>query len=427
MAKGSARAQAKPAKPRPRSRAKAKPKAKPAKPSKRAGRTTPPPKRKSKRARPDKRAGTLKRARKAPKPAPRETRAAPDRPLVVLGSSPTSTVVQILDAEDPVAALRDYLASIPGPVTSDQGQVALGAAQLALLPMTHEHRGGPEVMELLDLVLARWTDFPDRTGFHAQELLRNAFAAVGEDRARITELAALVPIDASPELRYVVAAAFAIAGQRDAMLRAVEAALAVGATTGQFIRDPDFAEFSDDPELRALLSRTTAPAIPVDTAPHLAPIRAALESVIETLGQLGDPATVPPPADLDAIRAAEQVARIQLPNEYRALLATTDGPRLWEYRFLGTADYHGATELANEARSYFETAGRYGPAGIDDCVPLANCGQPNDWLLYDPHGRIRGGKPGIVMMQNADEQAFDGLVSALEHLETVARDVLETN
>jgi hypothetical protein len=433
MAKGSARARAKPAKPRPRSRAKpakARPaKAKPAKPkpSKRAGRIKPAPKRGSKRARPDKRAGTLKRARK---PAPRETRAAPaapDGPFAMLGSSPTNTVVQILDAEQPVAALRDYLAAIPGPVTADQGQVALGAAQLALLPMTHEHRGGPEVMELLDLVLERWTDFPDRTGFHAQELLRNAFAAVGDDRARITQLAALVPIDASPELRYTVAAAFAIAGQRDAMLRAVEAALAVGASTGQFIRDPDFAEYSDDPELRALLSRATAPSIPVDTAPYVAPIRAALESVIETLGQLGDPPTIPSAADLDAIRAAEQVARIQLPNEYRALLAITDGPRLWEYRFLGTADYHGATELASEARSYFETAGRYGPAGIDDCVPLANCGQPNDWLLYDPHGRIRGGKPGIVMMQNADEQAFDGLVSALEHLETVARDVLETN
>jgi hypothetical protein len=441
MAKGPARARAKPSKPRPASKKAAK-RTKKARPDTRAGTSKrarkvtakKPAVKRARKAKPDRRAGTLKRARKAPAgkrttdKLAADASAAPDRPIpIALGSSPTSTVVQILDAENPVSALRDYLGTIPGPVTSDQGQVALGAAQLALLPMTHEHRGGPEVMELLDLVLERWADFPDRTGFHAQELLRNAFAAVGNDRERIAQLAALVPIDASPELRYNVAAAFAAAGQRDAMLRAVESALAVGASTAQFIRDPDFAEYTDDPEMRALLSRATAPAIPVDTAPHVGSVRAALDSVSTTLGELGDPPTMPDGASLDAIRTAEQHAKIQLPNEYRALLTITDGPQLWEYRFLGTADYHGATELANQARSYFETAGRYGPTGIDDCVPLANCGQPNDWLLYDPHGRIRGGKPGLVMMQNAGEQPFDGLVSVLEHLETVARDVLETN
>ncbi|HEY5937426.1 MAG TPA: SMI1/KNR4 family protein [Kofleriaceae bacterium] len=468
MAKGPARARAKPARPASKQRARpderagsskrprksTAPKTKrlapapkkpttkkraPNKPAKKPASKKPAPKPAKKRApkpKPDRRAGTLERARKAPAGkrttaaalAAADRSAAPDRPLAIgIGSSPTNTVVQILDADDPVAALRDFLDAIPGPVTPEQGQVALGAAQLALLPMAHENRGGPEVKQLLDLVLERWNEFSDRTGFHAQELLRNAFAAVGDDRDRIAKLVTLVPIDASPELRYNVAAALAVAGQRDAMLRAIEAALAVGASTGQFIRDPDFAELLDDPELRALLSRATAPRIPVDPTPHVVPVRAALESVIATLGALGDPASVVPAASLDAVLAAEQVAKIQLPNEYRALLTITDGPRLWEYRFLGTADFHGATELAGEARSYFETAGRYGPAGIDDCVPLANCGQPNDWLLYDPHGRIRGGRPGIVMMQNADEQPFDGLISVLEHLETVARDVLETN
>lgn len=448
MAKGPARAKTKPARPASKRRAglderagssrkksAKKPAKKPAaKPAKRAPKK-PAAKKRVRKPRPDRRAGTLERAREAPA-AKRTTAAAlaaadrsavPDHPLIGLGSSPTNTVVQILDAENPVAALRDFLDAIPGPVTPEQGQVALGAAQLALLPMAHDGRGSADVKELLDLVLERWADFSDRTGFHAQELLRNAFAAVGDDRERIAKLAALVPIDASPELRYNVAAALAIAGQRDAMLRAVEAALAVGASTGQFLRDPDFADVIDDPEVRALLSRATAPPIPVDPGPYVGPVRAALESVIATLGSLGDPASVAPAASLDAILAAEQVAKIQLPNEYRALLTITDGPRLWEYRFLGTADFHGSTELASEARSYFETAGRYGPAGIDDCVPLANCGQPNDWLLYDPHGRIRGGRPGIVMMQNADEQPFDGLISVLEHLETVARDVLETN
>ncbi|MEJ7596996.1 MAG: SMI1/KNR4 family protein [Kofleriaceae bacterium] len=422
MAKAPARAKAKPAKPR-RGTAKARPTAK--------SRSKSPPKPTAKPAAKPKAKSPAKPARAKPARRPatrRASRASVPAPHVLLpSSSPTGTVVQILDAERPVDALRAFLDAIAGPTTPDQGQIVLGAAQLALLPLTHEHRGGSEVMELLDLVLARWTDFPDRNGFHAQELLRNAFAAVGGDRERIAKLAALVPIDATPELRFNVASAFALAGQRDAMLRAVAAALAVGASTNQFIRDPDFAEYTDDPELRGLLLRATAPAIPVDTTPHLAPLRAALDSVIETLEQLGAPPTLAAPASLDAILAAEQVAKLQLPNEYRALLTLSDGPKLWEYRFLGTADYHGSTDLADQARSYFEIAGRYGPAGIDDCVPLANCGQPNDWLLYDPHGRIRGGQPGIVMMLNADEQAFEGLVAALEYLESIARDVLETN
>ena len=380
------------------------------------------------KAKPTARPARAKPARRPATQAARSRRAvAPPAFTLVPSRSPAATVVQILDADRPVDALRAFLDAIPGPTTADQGQVALGAAQLALLPLSHDHRGGPEVMELLDLVLARWADFPDRSGFHAQELLRNAFAAVGDDRERIAKLASLVPIDASPELRFNVASAFALAGQRDAMLRSVAAALAVGASTTQFLRDPDFSEYADDPELRALLSRAAAPAIPVDLAPHVPPLRRALDGVAATLSGLGTTPALPPPASLDAILAAEQVAKIQLPNEYRALLSITDGPRLWEYRFFGTGDYHGTTALADEARSYFDTAGRYGPAGIDDCVPLANCGQPNDWLLYDPHGRIRGGAPGILLMLNTDEQAFDGLIAALEFLETVARDVLETN
>src|SRR5438045_5009388 len=109
-----------------------------------------------------------------------------------------------------------------------------------LLPIAHEHRGGDEVKQLLDLVLARWHAFPDRTGFHAQEFLRNAFAAVGNDRMRIARLAALVPVDASAELRFNVACALAVAGDRDAMIRAIEIALSAGASPSAFRRDDDF-------------------------------------------------------------------------------------------------------------------------------------------------------------------------------------------
>jgi hypothetical protein len=70
---------------------------------------------------------------------------------------------------------------------------------------------------------------------------------------------------------------------------------------------------------------------------------------------------------------------------------------------------------------------RYGRSGIDECIPLANGGQPNDWLLYDPHGHVRGGAPGYVLMLNADECPLDGLAHALDRFERIAREVLGTN
>ncbi|HEX8112741.1 MAG TPA: hypothetical protein VF516_33650, partial [Kofleriaceae bacterium] len=139
-------------------------------------------------------------------------------------------MVKVLESRQPIEALRKFLARIPGQATMEQGQIALGSAQLMLLPIAHEHRGGDEVKQLLDLVLARWDAFPDRSGFHAQEFLRNAFAAVGDDRGRIARLSALVPPDATSELRFNMAGAYAIAGDRPAMLHALEAALAIGAT-----------------------------------------------------------------------------------------------------------------------------------------------------------------------------------------------------
>src|SRR5262249_37865568 len=198
-----------------------------------------------------------------------------------------SPVVKVLESRQPIEALRKFLARIPDKATMEQGQIALGSAQLMLLPIAHEHRGGDEVKQLLDLVLARWDAFPDRSGFHAQEFLRNAFAAVGDDHDRITRLSALVPSDASSELRFNMAGAYAVAGDRPAMLRALEAALAVGATAAQVRRDPDLARFVDDPAVAALLDRSAAPAIPVDIAPHVAPVHAALDSLIAALREIG--------------------------------------------------------------------------------------------------------------------------------------------
>lgn len=337
-----------------------------------------------------------------------------------------SSVVKVLESRQPIEALRKFLARIPDQATMEQGQIALGSAQLMLLPIAHEHRGGDEVKQLLDLVLARWDAFPDRSGFHAQEFLRNAFAAVGDDRDRIARLSALVPPDATSELRFNMAGAYAVAGDRPAMLHALEAALAVGATAAQVRRDPDLARFIDDPAVAALLDRAAAPAIPVDVAPHVAPVRAALDAVIAALREIGGHSRLQPPATLDEVLAAERASRIQLPNDYRALLTISDGAVLWDHELFGTGDLRGDTPLAHRAREFLTTSARNGGIGMDACVALASWGQPDHWLLYDPRGVIREGTPGYVVML-ADPLPIAGLTDALRRLEDAARDVLATN
>jgi hypothetical protein len=326
--------------------------------------------------------------------------------------------VNILDADQPIAALRALLDAIEGDLTVHQGQIALGAAQLILLPMARENRGAPDAGELIDLVLARWASFPERTGFHAQELLRNAFAAVGEDRDRLAQLAGLVPNDASPELRVTMAAAYALAGDRHAMLRAVESALLAGADRAQIARDPDLARFATDDGFRALLDRNTPPPIPIDIGPHLISVRMTLDALVKTLRELGETVKLEPPATLDAIAAAERARGIQLPNDYRALLAISDGMKLWDHQFFGTLDYRTETKLSRAARAIVKDSA---------CVPLASWGTPNDWLLYDPYGSRRGGEPGILLLLGAEEHALDGIAAAFEHFEVIARDVLGTN
>ncbi|MBA3398196.1 MAG: SMI1/KNR4 family protein [Deltaproteobacteria bacterium] len=411
-----------------RSKTKVTAKAKPSKPAaKTAAKTAA--KSKSKLQAPTAKSATKAQpARKPAKPAKPKSRAAADAPdaphKAITGGG---EVVRILDADDPIAALRAFLHKIPAGATPQQGEIALGAAQLLLLPIAREHRGGPEVKQLLDLVLGRWSSFPERTGFHAQEFLRNAFAAIGDDRERIARLTALVPLDASPELRFNVACALAVAGDRDAMMRATDAALSSGVSAAQFRRDEDFAPYLDDPQFQALLDRSAAPAIPVDIARYFGSVRASLDSAVRTLREFGEVAKLEPPATLDAVLAAERARKIQLPNDFRALLTICDGMTLWDHVFFGTVDYRNDTDLAKSARAYLESSVSLGATGLDECVPLANWGQPNDWLLYDPHGRFRGGTPGYLLMLNADECPLDGLSHALDRFERIARDVLGTN
>lgn len=352
---------------------------------------------------------------------PRRARTARER------SMRSSPVVEIVDDPHPIGALRRFLDSIKGEASVAQGQIALGAAQLLLLPIAREHRGGHDVKELLDMMLERWATFPDRAGFHAQEFLRNALAAVGVDRERIAKLAALVPASASAELRFNVACAHAVARDKVAMLRAVEAALDAGASASQFERDHDFVPYRLDPDLAALLARADVPAIPVDLAPYLDAVRRALDSVVATLRELGENPQLRPPVKLAAILDAERARKISLPNDYRALLTITNGMVLWDHEFFAAGDYREPTDLAVRGQRFLAMAASHGAAGIDECVPLARWAQPNDWLLYDPRGRLRGGAPGYVVHADASDVPLDGLVAVLGWLERLAREVLGTN
>ena len=341
-------------------------------------------------------------------------------------SSRSSPVVEILDDPHPIGALRRFLDSVQGATTDQQAEIALGSAQLLLLPIARESRGGPEVKELLDLVVHRWSDFGDRQlGFHAQEFLRNAFAADGVDQNRIAQLQSVVPEQASVELLFEIACAYAVVRDKVAMLRAVEAALAAGATPAQFRREPDFAPYVTDPGLAVLLARADLPQIPVDVDRYRTPVRIALDSLLVLLEQLGGQVELRPPARLDTILDAERAAKVSLPNDYRAFLSITNGMRLLDREFLATADYRDPTSLAQRAHHFVHA--EYAAAGLSDCVPLASWGQPEDWLLYDPRGRVRGGAPGYLATNGKGEIILDDLVAALGWLEELTRDILGTN
>ncbi|HEU4615975.1 MAG TPA: SMI1/KNR4 family protein, partial [Kofleriaceae bacterium] len=291
-----------------------------------------------------------------------------------------------------------------------------------------EHRGGTEVKELVDLLLSRWDDFGERRfGFHAQEFLRNALSAIGVDRDRIARLEAKVPATASAELLFNLACAHAVARDKVAMLRAVNAALEAGAMPAQFRRDADFLPYQQDPDFALRLARADVPQIPVDVEPYVQTVRTALDSLVGTLREYGEQVELRPPVRLDAILDAERAHKISLPNDYRALLTITNGMRLWEHEFFGAGDYREATPLAARAARWIETTTASGATGLAECVPVACWGQPNDWLLYDPRGRIRGGEPGYVLMLDSDDHALEDLAAALGHLEDIAREVLGTN
>ncbi len=85
-----------------------------------------------------------------------------------------------------------------------------------------------------------------------------------------------------------------------------------------------------------------------------------------------------------------------------------------------TGDYLGASPLAARARRYL-----HDNLDLAGCVPIASWGD-DDWLLFDPRGRVRG-EPGYVAAIGVDLVSFVDLGAVFLWLEAVARDVLGTN
>lgn len=337
-------------------------------------------------------------------------------------------VVEILDNPHPIGALRRFLDSIKGEATPQQAQIALDAAQLMLMPSAREHRGDSDVEELVDLVLEHWDQFGERRkGYHAQEFLKNAFLAIGVDRERIQKLEDLMSATPSADLLFALACAHAVARDKVAMLRAVERALDAGTPAAQFRRDADFLVYANDPDLSMLLARAEVPQIPVDVDPHVPGVRAALDQLVATLKEFGEPIELRPPVRLDAVLDAERARKISLPNDYRALLTITNGMTLWNHVFFAAGDYREMTSLALSAQRYMLHAAQTGSLGIEECIPIAKWGTEMDWLLYDPRGRMRDGEPGYVLRLDHSIHPIPDFVSALERIDDMARETLGTN
>jgi hypothetical protein len=177
---------------------------------------------------------------------------------------------------------------------------------------------------------------------------------------------------------------------------------------------------------RRLADAVAQPIAPIrfDIAPHFARMRSAIGELVGTLHRYGAPVKLGAPASVEAILAAERARGISLPNDYRALLSLHDGMILFDRKFFSTRDYLEDTLLTQSAREYLQSSADWGFEGIEDCIPLANWGQPNDWLLYDPRGRVRGGKPGHVVMLNADECPVKDVCDALAQIGRIAENVL---
>lgn len=330
-----------------------------------------------------------------------------------MSSSKRDQVLDILQSARPLGGFMKMANGLVGRIAKEDAEAFLSCAALLLARFGTQTRGGREVREIVDAVLSRWSALPQR-GFHAEEVLRNALAAIGKDPERYAAIALKIPKGkVEAQLVFNLACAAALAGDEKGTLAAMERALKAGVSPKQIQGDDDLKRAAATPKAKKLLASFAAKPIPVKVKPHVAAVKRALAVAVRPFEKRGHAVKLGKAASLAKIAKAEKVAKVSFPNDYRALLTLHDGAALYDNVILGTADWEGGKVLAS-SRRFVDDAVAYGAVGLDDCFPIANLGQPNDWLLYDPRGAARGGKPGYLLMLNADEQPMKNLVEALE-------------
>jgi len=74
------------------------------------------------------------------------------------------------------------------------------------------------------------------------------------------------------------------------------------------------------------------------------------------------------------------------PTSIAGCSACTTGCSFAAARVFGTSDFIDGSELERKARAFIDETAGWGRSEITGSLPLANLGQPNDWLLHSADG-----------------------------------------
>ena len=149
-------------------------------------------------------------------------------------------------------------------------------------------------------------------------------------------------------------------------------------------------------------------------APHAKGIKKAMAELVKAIEPLNLKWSLGTPLKKADILVFEKKLGQDLPNDYRAFLLQHDGCKSHGYEMLGVRDFTQKTRLYKRAKDYLDDMAGFGDMHILDCIPLANLDQPNNWLLYDPVGKLREEGPGHLVMLTADVMPIDGILQRLE-------------
>jgi len=134
------------------------------------------------------------------------------------------------------------------------------------------------------------------------------------------------------------------------------------------------------------------------------------------------------PATADALAAYERHLGRPLPPSYRAFLELHDGYRGLAYPgdMLAIGDLLPGGKSAEAISKWRERSLRWGAEETREAIPIANLGQPNNWVFLDPTRPRARGELTVVEWEPEDTTEYPDLVAFLEEcLETVKYGIAE--